>query len=380
MKKYLLLTGATGFIGQYVLERLLKQQVPVVIIARGSSEQSANDRIMAIVKGLEERSGQELPKPICFTGDLTKEDLGLDDFALDWFTENCGRVLHNAASIRFHCNGDREKDPWLSNFTGTQNVVDLCRQSAITEFHHVSTAYVCGNRRDTVFESDLIHDTGYANDYQESKNETEQFLRAQDFLTSKTFYRPALVVGDSRDGYTSAPDFGLYHYMQFNWQIIKQLREAGAEGYIDLPFRLQLTGNERRNIVTVDWIADAILHILLRPELHNETYHLTPQVSVTSREVVEGFGKYFNYGGIDFIGDKEVDTSDQTDFERMFYDYTSTFEAYWDDEPVFDRSNTDRALGEALPTPPIDAECMHRLIDYPVQNVYEVSQSKEPTG
>lgn len=372
MKQHVLLTGATGFIGQYLLQRLLEMGRPVAVVTRGTSDRSANDRIMAVVAELERRNGKQLPRPICFTGNLTDDNLGLDDFAVEWFEENCGAVLHNAASIRFHCDGDHGKDPWLSNFYGTKNVVELCRQVGIEEFHHVSTAYVCGNRRDTCYEHELFVGQTFANDYQESKLEAEKLIRSSDHLKSKTFYRPALVVGDSRDGYTSAPDFGLYHYIQFNWQLTRQLRNVlDIEGHLELPFRLQLTGKERRNIVTVDWIADAIMHIFSRPELHNETYNLTPNKSVTSRDIVEALARYFDFTGIEFVGDQELNRDDLTDSEKMFYDFASTFESYWDDEPTFDRTNTDRALGDALPTPPIDDECLHKLIDYPVTQCFE---------
>ncbi|MCA9266388.1 MAG: SDR family oxidoreductase [Planctomycetales bacterium] len=380
MKNHILLTGATGFIGQYLLERLLEREIPVVVVARGNSERSANDRIMHVVSQIEERTNKTLPRPICFTGDLIEPELGLDDFAIEWFEENCRAVLHNAASIRFHCDGDRSKDPWRSNYSGTKNVLDLCKVAGIREFHHVSTAYVCGNRRDTCYEHELNVGQTFANDYQESKLEAEKAIRGSDFLDSKTFYRPALVVGDSRDGFTSAPDFGLYHYIEFNFQLTRQLRAAtGDPGHLELPFRLAMTGNERRNVVTVDWIADAIIHLLTHPELHNETYNLTPQHPITSRTVVEGLAKYFNYSGIEFVGEENVDRSEQTDAERMFYDFASTFESYWDDEPIFDRTNTDRALGDVLPTPRLDDECMQRIIDYPVRECF-AKKAQETTS
>ena len=262
MKKYTLLTGATGFIGQYILERLLLREIPVVTIARGKGSLSAKERIQEIVADLEKRVGRTLPQPVCFTGDLTTDDLGLDDFALEWFTENCGQVLHNAASIRFHCDGDRTKDPWLSNYTGTINVAEFCQQSSIDTFHHVSTAYVCGTRRDTVREHELECGQDFASDYQQAKLEAEKYLRGVDFLKSRTFYRPAIVVGDSRNGYTSAPDFGLYHYIEFNWNLAKNLRAAtGETGPIQLPFRLRMTGS---SIIT--WAPDAV-SFLTSPQL-----------------------------------------------------------------------------------------------------------------
>lgn len=370
MKKYLLVTGATGFIGQYVLRRLLLKDVPVVCIGRASGELSAKDRILNIVKQFEVEEGRELPKPIVFTGNLHSEMLGLDDNALDWFEQNCKAVLHNAASIRFHApDGDKTKDPYLSNVQGCQNVLDLCKFAGIEEFHHVSTAYVCGARTDLCKETELDVGQEFVNDYQVSKCEAEKMSRSADYIKSLTVYRPGLVVGDSRTGFTTNPDFGLYHYIQLNTHIIKGLREAGAEGTINLPMRLRFTGEERRNIVTVDWVADAMVHLITNPELHGETYHLTPEIQITSRQITEGLAKYFDYEGIEFVG-HEVPEEERTEFEKMFYDFASTFEAYWEEEPTFDRTNTSRVMNDVFPTPPIDEECLEKLIRFAVEECF----------
>ena len=58
MKKYTLLTGATGFIGQYMLERLLLRDIPVVTIARGKESLSAKERRQESVADLEKRVGR----------------------------------------------------------------------------------------------------------------------------------------------------------------------------------------------------------------------------------------------------------------------------------------------------------------------------------
>ena len=370
MKNYMLLTGATGFIGQYLLRRLLLQDVPMVVVARAKPDSSANDRIMSIVEGFEKEEGRELPKPICFTGDISSEMLGLDDNALDWFEHNCKSVIHNAASIRFHApDGDRTKDPYLSNVTGTKNVLDLCKFAQIEEFHHVSTAYISGARTDRCYEHELDVGQDYVNDYQVSKVEAEKLIRGSDFIKSLTVYRPGLVVGDSRTGFTTAPDFGLYHYIQFNTQIVKTLRSEGDTGTIQLPFRLRFTGDELRNIVTVDWVADAMVHLVTTPEKHGNTYNLTPEDPITSRSIVEALSSYFDYEGVQFVG-RDIDESERTEMEKLFYDYVSTFEAYWEEEPTFDRSNTDKALAGVLPTPKIDGPCMERLIRFAVEECF----------
>jgi nucleoside-diphosphate-sugar epimerase len=194
-------------------------------------------------------------------------------------------------------------------------------------------------------------------------------IRAADFLTSTTFYRPGLVVGDSRTGFTTAPDFGLYHYIHFNTQLSRQLRASGLEGTMKVPFRLRFTGDERRNIVTVDWVSDVIVHILTHPEYHNETYHLTPDHPSSSRAIVDALAKYFDYEGVEFIGPVDIPPAERTEIEKLFYDYASTFESYWEEEATYDRTNINRVTKD-LPTPVVDEECLHRLIDFAVVHCF----------
>ncbi len=370
MKKYLLLTGATGFIGQYLLRRLLLLDIPTVVIARDKGDTSAKQRIANIIAGFESEEGRSLPQPICFTGDITQEMLGLDDDALGWFEDNCKSVLHNAASIRFHApDGDRTKDPYLSNVTGCRNVLDLCKFAGIEELHDVSTAYVSGTRTGLCYEDELDVGQDYVNDYQVSKCEAEKMIRGSEFIKSLTVYRPGLVVGDSRTGFTTAPDFGLYHYIQFNTQLLKRLRADGHVGTVSIPVRLRFTGDELRNIVTVDWVSDAIIYVLTHPEHHGRTYHLTPKKAIRSRDVVTALEKYFDYEGVQFIG-KEVPEDERTEWERMFYDYASTFESYWEEEPSFDRTHTDEVIEPEVPTPPMDEECLSKVIRFAAEECF----------
>ena len=378
MKNYLLLTGATGFIGQYLLRRLLLRGVPLAVIARNARGRTARERVEQIVAGIEADAGRSLTRPITFTGNIAEDMLGLDENALDWFQQNCGTILHSAASIRFHApDHDRMQDPWLSNLQGTQHLLEVCRMAEITNFHNVSTAYVSGDRVAQVcYENQLNCGQGFLNDYQQSKAEAEQAIRESEFLTARTFYRPALVVGDSRTGFTTAPDFGLYHYIQFLVEVIKRLRSDGNTGTVDVPLRVRFTGNENRNIVTVDWVADMIVHILTHAEYHNETYHLTPKRASTSREILRAMIKYFDCRGIEFIGGKEIPKDEQTDVERHFYDFATTFEPYWEDEPIFDRRNTDR-VADGIETPPVDAACLERLIHFAAVHCFGYRPNRE---
>jgi hypothetical protein len=79
--------------------------------------------------------------------------------------------------------------------------------------------------------------------------------------------------------------------------------------------------------------------------------------------------EYFNYEGVQFIGNQEIPKDEYSDVERLFYDFVTTFESYWEDEPQFDRSHTDRA-SDGISTPPIDAACLYRLIDFAVKHCF----------
>ncbi len=73
---------------------------------------------------------------------------------------NVSAVVHSAASLKFHDDGCGE--PWLSNIEGTRNVLSLCEVAGVRKLHYVSTAYVCGLREGTIYESELDCGQGFS--------------------------------------------------------------------------------------------------------------------------------------------------------------------------------------------------------------------------
>ena len=249
--EYLLLTGAAGLLGRYLLRDLLLGGMPMAVLVRPSGRESAQVRVGRIMAQWEAELGRPLPKPVCLEGDITAAECGLIAELRDWVADHCRAILHNAASLTFD-GIDRDRDPWLSNVTGTGNVVDLCRRTGVQELHYVSTAYVCGLRTGPVLESELESGQEFRNDYEQSKCAAEQLVRAADFRRL-TVYRPATIVGDSRTGYTSTYH-GLYSYLQFVW-MLRQYADLEPDGRWHADARLNLTGDEVRNLVTVDWVS-----------------------------------------------------------------------------------------------------------------------------
>src|SRR5437879_5012320 len=132
MSQYLLLTGSTGLVGQYLLRDLLLQGVPVAVLIRAAGQESAPDRLEQVMTHWESDLGRELPRPVCLEGDITLPVLGLTAEAQRWVGKHCGTVLHNAASLTFF-GKDPNNEPWRSNLTGTENVLKFCRQTGVRQ-------------------------------------------------------------------------------------------------------------------------------------------------------------------------------------------------------------------------------------------------------
>src|SRR5262249_52173044 len=151
-----------------------------------------------------------------------------------------------------------------------------------------------------ILESHLEHEHEFRNDYEQCKFEAEKLVRSAPFLDSLTVYRPATIVGDSRTGYTTTYH-GLYSYFQFAW-MLRQYATMQEDGRWHVPIRLNLTGRECRNLVPVDWVSAVTTFLVLRPEHHGQTYHLTPLEPVTAQEIEEAMCSHLGYYGPTFVG------------------------------------------------------------------------------
>ncbi len=375
MPDHLLLTGALGLLGRYLLRDLLLEGVPLAVLVRGQGSHSAEQRLKRVLAHWEAEMGRPMPVPVCLEGDLTLPDLGLTDEARHWIAGHCRGVIHNAASLTFY-GTDPKQDPWLSNVTGTDRILDLCRWEGLRELHYVSTAYVCGQRVGPVFEQELECGQEFRNDYERSKCEAEKRVRAADFLDSLTVYRPATIVGDSRTGYTSTYH-GLYSYLQFVW-MLRRYADRDANGRWLVPVRLNLTGDEPRNLIPVDWVSAVMTHILTRPEHYGRTYHLTPRRAITARELEAAMADLFQFHGPTFVGpDGLSDGLNET--ETAFYAYVSRYTPYWSREPFFDDTNT-RAVAPELPCPPLDLPLLHRLTEFAIKDQWGKGKEKRKSA
>jgi thioester reductase-like protein len=184
-------------------------------------------------------------------------------------------------------------------------------------------------------------------------------VRSASHIDSLTVYRPGIIIGDSKTGMTTT-----FHNFYALLQISNTL--ARRDELIDFTgksngrvVRFNLDGHERKNLVPVDWVADVMSHVIMRPEHHGQTYHLTPRIPVTMRLMKDVPEEAIGIYGVRFLGagDRTVDSNET---EEMFFEFLRVYESYWRDDPVFDATNTHRAAPH-LVCPHVDYELLLKM-------------------
>lgn len=360
--KYHLLTGATGLLGRYLLRDLTLAEVPLAVIVRRSRLESAVGRIETAMTHWERELGHALVRPVVLEGDITQSFCGLSLDDRKWVSEYCDTAVHSAASLTFYAD-DEAGEPWRSNIHGTRNMLDLCRATGIRKFHHVSTAYVCGQRRETIREDELDVGQQPSNDYEASKITAEKEVRASNCFDQLTVHRPSIIVGDSQTGFTTSYH-GFYTPLRLVHTLVTTLPwEVIAQG--DWLGTLALTGEERKNLVPVDWVSAGMTEVIAKPELHGQTYHFTNPNPATVADMLASIGGAV----LDLAKHAEAGATNLgEDAEKMmesFRDQMKVYQSYWSDDPSFDSTRTETSLPH-LPCPVVDQTMMDMLVKYAI--------------
>ncbi len=331
----------------------------LAVLVRDSKSESATERIEQILQYWERENGQRLPRPVLLRGDICRPFLGLSASDVKWVAKHCDSVMHSAASLKFH--EDVSGEPWVSNLEGTRHMLSLCQAAGLRELHYVSTAYVCGIRGGVIYESELNCGQTFRNSYEESKLHAETLVRTADFIDNLTVYRPAVISGDSRTGYTNTYH-GIYLYLRLMALLVPR-QPMDESGRRVTSLRLPMTGDERRNVVPVDWVSKVMVALHSNPAANGYTFHLAPDRCLTPREIIEAGYSFFKSTGVEFLGYQKLDPATYNAFEAellpglaMYHDYEST-------DPHFDCTNLKRFAGQ-LPCPVIDETTLHTYIRF----------------
>ncbi|MCP5017856.1 MAG: SDR family oxidoreductase [Ketobacter sp.] len=262
-------TGATGFIGRYLVENLLKREGTIYVLCRESSL----EKVEALRKKVGDLDGRVVP----VTGDLTQPRLGLSDADLAKLEGNIKHFFHLAAIYDLAAG---ETEQVLTNIEGTRNAMNAAEAIGAGCFHHTSSIAAAG-MYPGIFREDMFEEAEKLNDaYLRTKHESEGLVRK---LCKVPFriYRPAMVVGHSKTGEIDKID-GPYYF----FTLIKKLRQL-------LPPWMPVVGIEggRFNLVPVDYVADAMDHLAHQDGLNGKCFHLTDETHYKIGEVINIFAR-----------------------------------------------------------------------------------------
>ncbi len=357
-RPYVLLTGGTGLVGQYLLKDFLSSNTRLAVIVRPGKKLDARERIEATLQRWEKLLDHHLPRPVILVGNINAPHLGLSDRDRYWVANHCDTIVHNAAILKF-AGADKQQEPWRTNCGGTKNVLEFAAEARIGHLHYVSTAYVCGVRDSVVMESELDVRQNFRNDYESSKFDAEKLVAAATHFKSKTIYRPAVIVGDSQTGFTSTYH-GMFLYLRLLSTLIP-LQQQDENGIYQTPIKLPMSGDEPRNLVPVDWVSSVICHLVKTKSAHGRTFHLVPDECSTTRMFIDACCEYFHSGGVEYMGEGE--RVGDSGFAKMFFQNARIYQDYETSDPHFDTTNLRKFAGH-LECPVIDADMIKRFIAF----------------
>ena len=260
-------TGATGFIGRFVVERLLARKgAQVYVLIREASA----DKFEA----LKARFPDAADRLHAVWGDITTPGLvsgespGANGAGYD-------HVFHLAAV--YDMNMDDETADRVNN-EGTRNVVNFVNAlGGKATLHHVSSVAVAGDDFAGRFTEEMF-DEGQSlkHPYYRTKFESEAIVR-DECTAPWRVYRPGVVVGSSQTGEMDKID-GPYYF----FKTIQRIRDK-------LPRWLPLLGLEggRVPIVPVDYVADAMIAIAHQPGLDGQAFFLIQSNAPTVGELMK---------------------------------------------------------------------------------------------
>jgi thioester reductase-like protein len=268
------LTGSTGYLGAHAAALILENHAERLnLLVRAKTQREAEERLW---KSLQlhldfPRFREHLASRInIFRGDLTDRRFGLDDADYQRLVKSTTSVIHCAASL----NRKSEKTCLNVNLRGCLEVVLFAQRAqadhGLRRFSHVSTVAVAGVRSNEVVEEDksIDWDRSDYDPYARTKKFNEHMLRELLPDVPKTIFRPSIVMGDSRRPETT--QFDMVQAFVF------------LAGLRLLPLR----GDDRIDIVPVNFVAESIVTLHQKAKPLHDIYHLSAGAgSQTCKEI-----------------------------------------------------------------------------------------------
>jgi nucleoside-diphosphate-sugar epimerase len=266
-------TGFPGFIATRLVRRLAVEGARFILLSQPSLLATARGEATEIAR----ETGVDAERFRIVSGDITQTNLGLSEAELAEARRETTTVFHLAAIYDLEV---AEETATRVNVAGTRNVNNFVRSiQNLKRYHYVSTCYVAGKREGLIRETELHHEAGFRNHYEETKYAAETTVEALKPELPVTIHRPAVVCGDSHTGETAKYDgiYYLIHYLR-KWPKGLTLLNIG-------------NSEVRLNLVPIDFVVDGMVALARDDRAIGATVQLADPAPLTTHELFDEISK-----------------------------------------------------------------------------------------
>ena len=263
------ITGATGFLGVYLIGELLRQtQATIWCLVRGKDEQEAEKRLTVALMAHAQVTGRWRDRVKVIMGDLKQKWLGLAEAVFLELARKIDVIYHNGAVVN-HLYSYRELR--RANVYGTKEVLRLACIERTKSVHYVSTIGVffgatAHAREDSKLDADGLDENGYV----QSKWVSEKLVwEASNRGLPVAVYRPARFGGHSKTGKWNDSDV-----------LYRMLKATISKG-------ISPDWGHTEDIVPVDYCVKALIWLSRRKQNLGSAYHFVNPNLITWREIVD---------------------------------------------------------------------------------------------
>jgi thioester reductase-like protein len=266
----IVVTGATGFLGAFLVDELLKQtDATLYCLVRSSDPDQGRERIYKALESFLPTVART-PRIVAVPGDLSKPLFGLTRAAFEQLAREVDAVYHNGAMVHGLYSYAQLKP---TNVLGTQEAIRLAALHSRKPLHYVSTVAACP--MEDAFDVKVVREEKLDaagvlyGGYPQSKWVAEQLvLAARERGLPACVYRPGIITGHSETGAWSTGDA--------TCRIIKVTIDSGlipdVEGAMDM--------------TPVDYVSRAIAYLSTSGRALGGIYHLANPTPVHGHELV----------------------------------------------------------------------------------------------
>lgn len=264
------ITGATGFLGQYLVRELSSQFETIYVLSRNIHFEGFKD----------------LPNVKIVRGDVTQTNIIENKELRTLIKSEIEYFIHAAALYDITAS---HSDCFLQNVVGTQNCVRLQKKMKnLKAFYYISTIAVGDDQAFYLEEDHLPLGIKFNDFYSETKYLAEKIVRESDLIHATRIIRPGIIIGDSKKGRMEKID-GPYYFIEALKKYSSLLKS--------IPFiPLSFNPNTKIPLIPVDHCAQLISLLIKRDvgDLEIKTYHLISDGIPTIAEFLNDLNQVFN--------------------------------------------------------------------------------------